>query len=43
MKRERQFVAMLADVRLAEGSHLKLILKDGDGKVLVKLVRRDSD
>ena len=43
MKREQQFLGMLADVRLAEGSHLKLTLKDGDGNVLAKLVRRDSD
>jgi heat shock protein HslJ len=40
MKREQRFLA-LANVRLGEGSHRKLILKKGDGKVLAELVRRD--
>ena len=40
MKRERRFLAMPANVRLAEGSHLKLILKKGDGEALAELVRR---
>jgi putative lipoprotein len=43
MKREQDFLAMLVDVRHAEGSHLKLILKDSNGKVLAELVRRDPD
>jgi heat shock protein HslJ len=43
MEREQQFLAMLGNVRQAEGTQLKLTLKDSDGKVLAKLVRRDSE
>ncbi len=43
MEREQQFLTMLADVRHAEADHLKLTLKDGNGEVLVELVRRDAD
>lgn len=43
MEREQQFLAMLSSVRYAEGTHLKLILKDGEGSVLAELVRRDPD
>jgi hypothetical protein len=35
--------AMLANVRLAEGSYLKLILKKDDGEALAELVRRDPN
>ena len=41
MERERQFLAMLTNVRHVEGTHLKLSLKDGNGEVLAQLVRRD--
>jgi heat shock protein HslJ len=34
MRREQRFLAMLANIRLAQGSHRKLILKKEDGKVL---------
>ena len=43
MEREQEFHAMLGNVRYAEASHLKLILKDGNGKGLAELVRRDVD
>ncbi len=43
MEREQQFLTMLGQVRYAEASHLKLTLKDGNGKVLAELVRRDAD
>jgi heat shock protein HslJ len=43
MERERQFLAMLSNVRHVEGAQLKLTLKDGKGKVLAELVRRDTD
>ena len=43
MEREQQFLTMLGDVRYAEASHLKLILKDGDSKELAVLVLRDAD
>jgi heat shock protein HslJ len=43
MKREQRFLAMLANVRLAEGSYLKLILKKDDGEALAELVRRDPN
>jgi hypothetical protein len=43
MKREQRFLAMLANVRLAEGSHLKLILEKDDGEVAAEPVRRDPD
>ena len=43
MERERQFLAMLTNVRHVEGTHLKLSLKDGNGEVLAQLVRRDPD
>ena len=43
MERERQFLAMLSNVRHVEGAHLKLTLKDGKGNVLAELVRRDTD
>jgi len=41
MRREQQFLAMLANVRLAAGTHLKLILKRDHGEVVGELVRRD--
>jgi putative lipoprotein len=43
MELEQQFLAMLGNVRYAEASHLQLILKEGSGKVLAELVRRDAD
>ena len=43
MEREQQFLTMLGNVRYAEATHLKLILKDGKGKSLAELVRRDAD
>ena len=43
MEREQQFLIMLGQVRYAEASDLKLILKDGNGEVLAELVRRDGD
>jgi putative lipoprotein len=43
MEREQEFLTMLAQVRHAEASHLKLTLKDGKGTVLAELVRRDAD
>ena len=43
MRREQQFLAMLASVRLAAGTRLKLILKKDDGEVVTELVRRDPD
>ena len=43
MERERQFLAMLSNVRHVEGTHLKLSLKDGNDEVLAQLVRRDPD
>jgi heat shock protein HslJ len=43
MKREQQFLGLLSRARRAEGTHLKLTLKDADGAVLVELVRRDPD
>src|SRR5262245_35304823 len=43
MEREQQFLAMLINVRHAEGSHLKLTLKDGNSKVLAEFVRRDPN
>ena len=43
MERERQFLAMLTNVRHVEGTHLKFSLKDGNGEVLAQLVRRDPD
>jgi heat shock protein HslJ len=41
MKREQQFLDLLSKIRSAEGSHLRLILKDAKGDVLAELVRRD--
>jgi heat shock protein HslJ len=43
MERGQQFLAMLVNVRHAEASHLKLTLKDGNGKILAELLRRDPD
>jgi heat shock protein HslJ len=43
MERERQFLAILSNARSATGTHLKLVLKDGSGKILAELVRRDPD
>ena len=43
MRREQQFLAILANVRLVEGTHLKLLLKKDDGEVLAELVRRDPN
>jgi heat shock protein HslJ len=43
MEREKQFLAMLSNVRYATGTHLKLILKDGSGSILAELVRRDPE
>ena len=43
MEGERRFLAMLSNVRHLEGTHLQLTLKDGNGEVLAKLVRRDPD
>jgi heat shock protein HslJ len=40
MKREQQFLAMLRNVRHAEGTRLELTLKDADGNALAELVRR---
>jgi hypothetical protein len=34
---------MIARTREIEASHLLLILKDGDGRVLARLQRRDFD
>jgi heat shock protein HslJ len=43
MKREQQFLAMLGKVRHAEGTELKLTLKDADGNVLAELLRQAPD
>jgi heat shock protein HslJ len=43
MKREQQFLALLGKVRYAEGTGLKLTLKDADDNVLAELIRRDPD
>jgi len=43
MLSERQFLTMLGIVSYAEGTHLKLLLKDGSGDVLAELVRRDPN
>jgi len=43
MKREQRLLAILANVRLAERRHRKLVLKKDDGKFLAELVRRDPD
>jgi putative lipoprotein len=43
MEREQEFLAMLGNVRYAEVNHPTLILKDGNGKELAELVRRDAD
>jgi len=43
MEGEQQFLTMLGYVRSAEASHLKLVLRDGNGEVLAELVRRDGD
>jgi META domain len=40
---ERSWFAMIARTREIEASHLLLILKDGDGRVLARLQRRDFD
>lgn len=43
MVREQQFLNLLRNVHYAEASHQKLTLKDGNGKRLAALVRRDVD
>jgi heat shock protein HslJ len=43
MLSKRQFLTMLGIVSYAEGTHLKLLLKDGSGDVLAELVRRDPN
>jgi len=43
MEQEQQFLTMLGNVRSAEVSRPTLILKDGNGKELAELVRRDAD
>lgn len=43
MEAERQFLALLGFVRNADATHLKLVLKDGEGRTLAVLVRRDRD
>jgi heat shock protein HslJ len=43
MARERVFLDMLRAVRFADISHAKLVLKDGDGKAIAVLNRRDWD
>ena len=43
MEGEQQFLTMLGYVRSADASHLKLVLRDGNGEVLAELVRRDGD
>ena len=43
MQRERQFLAILEEVRRVEASHSKRTLKDADGNVLGELRRRDVD
>jgi putative lipoprotein len=42
MEREQKFLA-LSNVRYVEATHLQLTLKDGNGEVLAKMVRRDPD
>ena len=43
MEREQQFLAMLGNVRYAEANHLKMTLKDRNGRGIAELVRRDAD
>jgi heat shock protein HslJ len=43
VKREQQFLAMLGKVRHADGTELKLTLKDADGNVLAELLRQAPD
>ena len=43
MEREREFATTLGSTRMAEASTTRLILKDGEGKTLAELVRRDPD
>lgn len=43
MAREQALIELLGKVREVEASHLKLVLKDGEGKQLEALVRRDFD
>jgi heat shock protein HslJ len=43
MQKEQQFFQMLAAVHSAEGSHMKLVLRNAQGKDLAVLVRRDWD
>ena len=43
MKREKEFLTMLEDTRLADARRRKLVLKDAYGEVLAELVRRNGD
>lgn len=43
MQREQDFFKLFEQVRSADATHLELVLKDGDGKVLATLQRQDPD
>ncbi|HML93624.1 META domain-containing protein [Methyloceanibacter sp.] len=43
MEREKEFLTMLEETRIADARRRKLILKDADGETLAELVRRGAD
>lgn len=43
MEREKEFLTMLEETRIADARRRKLVLKNADGDVLAELVRRDGD
>lgn len=43
MQREQELFSLFQQVRAADATHLELVLKDAEGKVLATLRRRDPD